>query len=84
MLAAAWVATWRPQVDPDAWWHLALGDRILATVAIPSVEPISWLTTGDRFVPADGPLSLWLRQADGLNLAYRVPRPHRRADTTDC
>ena len=26
LLAAAWVATWRPQVDPDAWWHLAIGE----------------------------------------------------------
>ncbi len=50
VLAAAWVATWRPQVDPDAWWHLELGDRILASGALPSVEPFSWLTAGDRFV----------------------------------
>jgi hypothetical protein len=50
VLAAAWVATWRPQVDPDAWWHLAIGERILSIGAIPAVEPFSWLTAGDRFV----------------------------------
>jgi hypothetical protein len=50
VLAVAWVATWRPQVDPDAWWHLAIGERILVTGAIPAVEPFSWLTGGERFV----------------------------------
>ena len=50
MLAVAWVTTWRPQVDPDAWWHLALGESIAATGAIPTSEPFSWLTAGDRFL----------------------------------
>ncbi len=50
VLALAWVATWRPQVDPDAWWHLAIGDSISATGVIPPTEPFSWLTAGDPFV----------------------------------
>jgi hypothetical protein len=50
LLATAWVATWRPQVDPDAWWHIGLGDRVLATGAIPVVETFSWLTAGERIV----------------------------------
>ena len=50
VLAAAWVATWRPQLDPDAWWHLAIGDSIASTGAIPSTEQFSWLTAGDPFV----------------------------------
>lgn len=50
VIVAAWIATWRPQLDPDAWWHLALGDRILADGSIPAVEPFSWLTAGERFV----------------------------------
>ena len=50
LLVTAWVATWRPQVDPDAWWHLALGDRIVATGSIPAIEPFSWLTAGSGFV----------------------------------
>ena len=29
LLAAAWVATWRPQVDPDAWWHVSIGKAVL-------------------------------------------------------
>ena len=49
LLAAAWVATWRPQVDPDAWWHIAIGKAVLAG-AIPATDPFSWLTAGDRFV----------------------------------
>jgi hypothetical protein len=50
LLAAAWVATWRPQVDPDAWWHIALGKAIVIDGAIPRVEPFSWLTEGASFV----------------------------------
>ena len=50
LLAAAWVATWRPQVDPDAWWHIAIGKTILASGAIPRVEPFSWLTEDAPFV----------------------------------
>ena len=50
VLVAAWVATWRPQVDPDAWWHLAIGQSITATGSIPTIEPFSWLTAGDQFV----------------------------------
>jgi hypothetical protein len=50
VLVAAWVATWRPQVDPDAWWHLAFGDAIATTGAIPTAETFSWLTAGDRIV----------------------------------
>ena len=49
LLAAAWVATWRPQVDPDAWWHIAIGKAVLAG-GIPATDPFSWLTAGDRFV----------------------------------
>jgi len=50
VLVAAWVATWRPQVDPDAWWHLAYGDAIATTGSIPTTETFSWLTAGDRIV----------------------------------
>jgi hypothetical protein len=50
VLALAWVATWRPQLDPDAWWHIAIGDSIAATGRIPATEPFSWLTAGDPFV----------------------------------
>ena len=50
LLAAAWVATWRPQVDPDAWWHLAIGESIVTIGTIPSTEPFSWLSAGAPFV----------------------------------
>ena len=50
VLALAWVATWRPQVDPDAWWHLAIGESIATTGTIPPTEPFSWLTAGGPFV----------------------------------
>jgi hypothetical protein len=47
LLATAWVATWRPAVDPDQWWHLVLGREIRAAGAIPGVESLSWWTAGD-------------------------------------
>lgn len=50
VLVGSWVSTWRPQVDPDAWWHIGIGESILATGALPSSDPFSWLTAGDRFV----------------------------------
>jgi hypothetical protein len=50
VLALAWVGTWRPQLDPDAWWHIAIGDSIAETGTIPPTEPYSWLTAGDSFV----------------------------------
>ncbi|MGH2476090.1 MAG: hypothetical protein ACRDIL_12585, partial [Candidatus Limnocylindrales bacterium] len=48
ILASAWVSTWRPQVDPDAWWHLVRGESIITNGAIPTVEASSWLTEGQR------------------------------------
>ena len=50
VLVAAWVATWRPQLDPDAWWHIAIGASIADTGRVPTTEPFSWLTAGDPFV----------------------------------
>jgi hypothetical protein len=66
VLVAAWVATWRPQVDPDAWWHLAFGDSIARLGSIPMVETFSWLTAGDRIV-----VHSWLWDLL-LAAAYRV------------
>ncbi len=50
VLVAAWVATWRPLVDPDAWWHLATGELITASGSIPATDPFSWLSREARFV----------------------------------
>ena len=46
VLVAAWVSTWRPQLDPDAWWHVASGQRLLRAEGLPATEPFSWLTAG--------------------------------------
>ena len=46
LLVVAWVLTWRPTLDPDLWWHLALGDRILDQRAIPTTEIWSWWSLG--------------------------------------
>ena len=46
ILAGAWVSSWRPQIDEDAWWHVAYGRVIVESGAIPPVERFSWLTEG--------------------------------------
>ena len=69
LLVAAWVATWRPQVDPDAWWHIAIGKRILASGAIPRVEPFSWLTEGAPFVAHSWSWDVVLAGASGAGMA---------------
>src|SRR4249920_2296803 len=50
VLVSAWVATWRPQSDPDFGWHLRIGDEILSTGAVPKTDIFSWLTGGQPFV----------------------------------
>ena len=50
VLVSAWVATWRPQADPDFGWHLRIGDAILATGVVPKTDVFSWLTGGQPFL----------------------------------
>ena len=50
VLVSAWVATWRPQSDPDFGWHLRIGDAVLATGAVPKTDVFSWLTGGQPFL----------------------------------
>ena len=50
LLVVAWVLTWRPALDPDLWWHLAVGARILDGGGIPTTEPWSWWTGGAPFL----------------------------------
>ncbi|HEX6868042.1 MAG TPA: hypothetical protein VF119_04505 [Candidatus Limnocylindrales bacterium] len=50
LLIVAWVATWRPALDPDLWWHLVLGAAIRRDAAIPATEALSWWTAGDPIV----------------------------------
>jgi hypothetical protein len=52
-------------------------------------DPRPWLdahAVGAVLMPADGPLSHWLDEADGWRLAYRDPQAtiHVRSDATDC
>jgi hypothetical protein len=50
VLVSAWVATWRPQSDPDFGWHLQVGDAVLATGGVPRTDTFSWLTGGQPFL----------------------------------
>ena len=33
-------------VDPDVWWHVAVGEKILATHRLPSADPYSFTVSG--------------------------------------
>ena len=50
LLVVAWVATWRPALDPDVWWHLVFGAAIRADGGIPQSEFVSWWTAGEPLV----------------------------------
>jgi hypothetical protein len=50
VLVSAWVATWRPQVDPDFGWHLRIGEAVLDTGIVPRTDTFSWLTGGQPFL----------------------------------
>jgi hypothetical protein len=50
VLVLAWVLTWRPQVDPDVWWHLLVGEHVLRVGDVPRVDELSWLSAGQPFV----------------------------------
>ncbi len=50
ILVSTWVATWRPQADPDFGWHLRVGDSILSTGVVPKTDTFSWLTAGQPFL----------------------------------
>ena len=50
ILVSTWVATWRPQSDPDFGWHLRVGDLILSSGVIPKADTFSWLTSGQPFL----------------------------------
>ena len=73
VLVGAWVATWRPQVDPDAWWHLAIGDSFIATGGIAATEQFSWLTAGDPFVAHSWLWDIAPRPGMGMGRARRGP-----------
>lgn len=66
LLALAWVLTWRPQVDPDVWWHLGIGGEVLASGDVPRADTVSWLTAGDPFVAHS-----WLWDV-AVRLAYDI------------
>jgi hypothetical protein len=37
-------------VDPDLWWHIRIGQDILATHRWPTVDPYSFTVTGDSWI----------------------------------
>src|SRR5690606_23786387 len=50
--AFAFFATFRPIFDPDAWFHLKLGEWILATGSFPRVDPFSYTAGDTPYVPS--------------------------------
>lgn len=46
LIALAVLIVLRPQGDPDYWWHVRVGDWILANGGAPHTELLSWLSGG--------------------------------------
>jgi hypothetical protein len=44
--------TVRPQFDPDFWWHVLVGDRIL-NGTFPSTDPFTFTAAGHAFIPQE-------------------------------
>ena len=44
--------TVRPQFDPDFWWHVLVGDRILDG-SFPRTDPFSFTAAGHAFIPQE-------------------------------
>src|SRR5438034_9818704 len=40
----------RPINDPDLWWHLAAGERILDGFGIPWTDPFSYVAKGNEWL----------------------------------
>lgn len=61
-------AFWRSGelADPDVWWHLAAGERILDAGQLPRVDPFSWTAPGAPWLP-----HAWLSEV-ALALLQRV------------
>ena len=49
--ALASIAVVRGHYDPDYFWHLAVGRRILDSGAIPTVDPFSFTWAGEPWIP---------------------------------
>lgn len=41
---------WGPLSDPDLWWHVRLGNDIIASKTVPGIETYSWTMRGHPFV----------------------------------
>jgi len=39
----AWLLTLHVQLDPDYWWHVLIGEWIVANRAVPSTDLLSWM-----------------------------------------
>jgi hypothetical protein len=50
LVGGIFVLALRPIDDPDLWWHLAAGDRILGGLGIPRTDPFSYVAGGNDWV----------------------------------
>ena len=55
--------------DPDTWWHIAVGERILQTHSWPTSDPYSFTAPGAHWIAYE-----WLGKA-AMALAARSRRP---------
>ncbi|MFZ0180665.1 MAG: hypothetical protein WAL84_12465, partial [Candidatus Dormiibacterota bacterium] len=87
--------TVRPQFDPDFWWHVLVGDRILDG-SFPHTDPFTFTAAGHAFTPQEWGseviyalllhLGMWaviclmaVVTVAGLGMAMRRARPYTRS-----
>ena len=54
----------RPQIDPDAWWHLRVAGQMIASHSLPTSDMISWWSAGAPWISPSwlNEILLWVAQ----------------------
>lgn len=50
LIGAVFALGYEFRVDPDLWWHIKVGENILATHRFPMVDPYSFTATGQPWI----------------------------------
>jgi hypothetical protein len=53
LITGVFVARHKFEVDPDLWWHLKVGEKILATHSWPTTDPYSFTAAGQPWLASE-------------------------------